>query len=110
MDAVNEFLKKNYHTRTERGPKGLVEVPMTTKRLICRDGFGISVQANEFRYCVPQENCAWPYSYVELCYPRWIDPLIFAYADDPGTTETFYPYVPIELVNKLIEKHGGINE
>lgn len=30
------------------------------------------------------------------------------YAEDPGTTETVYGYVPIKVVNKLIKKHRGI--
>ena len=37
-----------------------------------------------------------------------IDDLIEDFSDEPGTTETVYPYAPIEIVNQLIEKHGGI--
>lgn len=37
------------------------------------------------------------------------EPLIADYAVDPDDlTQTVYGYVPIEVVNKLIEKHGDI--
>ena len=43
-----------------------------------------------------------------LIRPSELDNLIDIYAEDPGTTETVYGYVPIKVVNKLIKKHGGI--
>ena len=37
------------------------------------------------------------------------EPLIADYAENPDDlTHTVYGYVPIEVVNKLIEIHGGI--
>lgn len=108
MDKINEFLKNNYNGHMAKGLYGVVEIPEVTKRIEYKDGFSISVQANEFTYCTPRKNRAWPYSEVELGFPSSIDDLIDNLAEDPGTTETVYPYVPIEIVNKLIEKHGGI--
>lgn len=105
MDKINEFLKKNYRCVYLGGR----EIQEATKRIICKDGFNISVQANEYAYCTPRKNKAWPYERVELGYPSDIDELIdLEYAECPGTTDTIYAYVPIEIVNKLIEKHGGI--
>ena len=108
MDKINEFLKKHYKGHTIKGLYGETEIAGVTKRIECNDGFSISVQANDFAYCEPRENKAWPYSKVELGYPIIIDPLIADYAEEPDTTETVYPYVPIDVVNKLIEIHGGI--
>lgn len=88
MDPVNEFLKANYREND--------------------NGFHISIQANDYTYCEPRENKAWPYTEVELGFPSELDHLIDIYAEDPGTTETVYGYVPIKVVNKLIKKHGGI--
>lgn len=100
MDKINEFLKKNYHGHKTRGLYSVGEIPEVTKRIECNDGFSISVQANNFAYCMPREDKAWPYSEV--------DDLIEIYGEEHGTTETIYPYVPIDIVNELIEKHGGI--
>ena len=57
---------------------------------------------------MPREDKAWPYSEVELDFPSEVDDLIEIYGEEHGTTETIYPYVPIDIVNELIEKHGGI--
>lgn len=48
------------------------------------------------------------YEEVELGYPSNEDELINDYAEDDDYTGTVYGYVPIEVVEKLIEKHGGI--
>lgn len=108
MDEINEFLKEHYHGQKIRGLYGVEEIPEVTKRIECNDGFSISVQANKFAYCMPRENKAWPYSEVELGFPSEVDDLIEIYGEEHGTTETVYPYVPIDIVNELIEKHGGI--
>lgn len=101
MDPVNEFLKANYR-ENDNG------IPIPTKHVLCRDGFHISIQANDYTYCEPRENKAWPYSEVELGFTSELDNLIDIYAEDPDTTETVYGYVPIKVVNKLIKKHRGI--
>ena len=108
MDKINEFLKNNYNGHMAKGLYGVVEIPEVTKRIECKDGFSISVQANDSAYCTPRRNKAWPYSNVELGYPSKLDDLIEDYSEEPGTTRTVYGYVPIEIVNQLIEKHGGI--
>ena len=108
MDKINEFLKKNYHGHKTRGLYSVGEIPEVTKRIECNDGFSISVQANDFTYCTPRENKAWPYSEEESRFPSDVDDLIEGYSAEPGITRTVYPYVPIDIVNQLIEKHGGI--
>lgn len=106
MDKVNEYLKRNSKFTTVMGRK----IPKVTKRIECNDGFSISVQANSYAYCTPREDGAWSYSEVELGFPSTFDDLIDEYAEEEGTLETVYGYVPIDIVNELIEKHGGIKE
>ena len=77
-------------------------------RLYCNDGYSISVQASEFHYCEPRCNGMQDYESVELGYPSIEDELINEYAEDEPYTETVYGYVPIEIVEELINKHGGI--
>lgn len=80
-------------------------------RIYCKDGFSISVQGGtEFHYCTPRKHCN-QYECVELGFPSAEDPLLEDYAEDPSDqTGTVYGYVPIEVVESLIEKHGGMIE
>ena len=78
-------------------------------RLFCNDGFSISVQASSFHYCRPRLDGPQDYESVELGFPSMEDELINEYAEDYSDyTGTVYGYVPIEVVERLIEKHGGI--
>lgn len=105
MDAVNEYLKR---TRSYEMVQGF-HYERPRPRIVCRDGFSVSVQAGEYLYCRPHINGADKYDSVELGFPNREEPLLMDYAEDPSEpTETVYGYVPIELVNKIIENHGGI--
>ena len=104
MDKINSYLKENSKCIIIDGRKYC----QPTKRIVCKDGFTISVQANANAYCEPRENEAWSYSEVELGFPSSLDPLIAEYAEEPDTTETVFAYVPIAVVNELIDRHGGI--
>ena len=77
--------------------------------VLCKDGFTISVQASEFHYCTPRINGAVKYETVELGFPNIEDSLIIDYAEESERpTDTVYGYVPVYIVNELVEKHGGI--
>ena len=78
--------------------------------IICEDGFSVSVQASEYHYCFPRVNNAEAYEAVELGYASELDELIEEYAEDRGTASTVFGYVPVETVNRLLEKHGGITK
>ena len=76
----------------------------------CADGFRMSVQASEYHNCAPQENEG-PYEEVEVGYPSMEEPLLTPYAEDPSRlTETVYAWVPMHVVEKVIQKHGGTVE
>lgn len=67
------------------------------------------MQASSFHYCRPRLDGVQNYESVELGFPSKEDELINDYAeDDSDYTHSVYGYVPIEIVEKLIEKHGGI--
>ena len=102
--TVKDWLKKTVRTHTLYD-----EIQENRPRLCCNDGFSISVQASEFHYCEPRRNGVQDYESVELGFPSVEDELINEYAEDcMNYTETVYGYVPIEIVEKLIKKHGGI--
>lgn len=84
FDAANEFLVR--------------------PRALCLDGFSISIQANQFIYCMPKQLLAdGDYCSLELGYASEYEELLEEYREG-----TIYPYVPMELAEKVIEKHGGI--
>lgn len=70
----------------------------------CKDGFYISIQASAFHYCTPRrslKDCE--YTHLELGFSSEHEELIEEYREG-----TIYPYVPIDVVEKVMEKHGGI--
>ena len=101
---VNEYLEE---TRKERHIAGITMLDVRP-RIECVDGFSVSVQASKYAYCRPRSNRG-PYSHVELGYPseevdEWME-----YAETSETpTDTVYGWVPVEIVDQVLEEHGGI--
>jgi hypothetical protein len=80
-----------------------------TPRIVCMDGTSLSVQASEMTYCSPRENYG-PYYKVEVGFPSRRFEELMPYIDgaDGDPTATVYGYVPIEVVENIIEQCGGI--
>jgi hypothetical protein len=79
------------------------------ERVVCADGFSISIQAGDGRYCSPRLDGVRQYSQLELGFPNRPCPFIYKYAETPEDyTETIYPYVPAKVVDAMIKGHGGI--
>lgn len=78
-------------------------------RIKCPDGFSISVQANEYAYCMPRKNNAEEYTHVECGFPSSSDisDELKSYAEDSSDYEqTVYPYVPVTIVVDELKRHG----
>ena len=96
---LKEFIEKS-----NRGRRFIIR-----PRIICNDGFTISVQGGKFHHSTPKETSN-NYLDMELAYPSEYEELIIEFANDKSNpTDTFYPYVPFHIIEKVIEKHGGIN-
>lgn len=79
------------------------------KRIVCADGFDMSVQANETSYCSPRINGADKYEEVEVGFPSMEEPLLMDYCEEPSNpTGTVYAWVPAQVITNVIAKHGGI--
>ena len=114
---INEFIKK-YRSVKEYSinPEGVMKVSRNPK-LVCKDGFTMSVQAGQSLYSSPRD-VADKYEQAEVGFPSSPEPLITKYAedwevegdDDQRLCDTVYPYVPVELIDEVIHKHGGIDE
>ncbi len=72
----------------------------------CADGFTMSVQASKSHYSEPQ-NDEGPYTSVEVGYPSEYDHLLRPYQD--GDFDV-YGYVPVHVVQMVIDARGGIVE
>ena len=94
---VNDFFKEAGATRN--------------KRVICADGFEMSVQAHQSAYCSPRIDNAEKYTSVEIGFPSEREPMLIDFADEvDNPTGTVYGYVPVQVVNTVLAKHGGIVE
>jgi len=79
------------------------------EKIVCADGFEMSVQAHDGAYCEPRANKAERYSAVEVGYPSQVEILLLEFAEDKEMpTETVYGWVPAQTVSLVIAKHGGI--
>tara|TARA_Y100000034_G_C6890709_1_gene409653 strand:- start:1534 stop:1848 length:315 start_codon:yes stop_codon:yes gene_type:complete len=79
------------------------------EKVVCEDGFTVSIQASKGNYCDPRIDDADLYTEVELGYPSQTDWLIIEYAEDKDIpTETIYGWVPVHTVYLLLTKHGGV--
>ena len=78
------------------------------KRIECKDGFSMSVQAGSTHYSEPRNNKG-PYTHVECGFPSEYEELIIAYAESRHEpTLSVYGWVPVGVVTTVIAKHGGL--
>lgn len=93
-------------------------VPTTRTRIILADGESVSVQANEYCYCQPRSNLSWvdlgvydvPYYEYEIGFPSFIADEWMEYAEESDKpTDTVYGYVHVNIVQKVLDAHGGID-
>lgn len=82
-------------------------------RIICNDGFSMSVQGSYSAYCSPRRTVDDYYS-MEIGFPSESEPTIYEFMDGEvgvtNPTDTVYGYVPCWIIDEIIVKHGGINE
>jgi hypothetical protein len=101
---LNEYLTNPLNAA--EGPWGTVRP--NRKSIICNDGLTLSVQASRFHYCCPRDDNG-PWTNVEVGFPSEKCEELMEWAETPeDPTGTVYGYVPIEVVEGLIEKHGGM--
>lgn len=98
MSIINEYVKNN-----RINPLSLFPL---VKELICADGFSMSVQASKSHYCTPRETNADYYHSMEVGYPSSEEDSLQIFKERNGSD--IYGYVPIEIIDAIIIKHGGL--
>ena len=92
-DYVNEWLDTH---------RGLPRAP----RIHCGSGLSLSVQASPHHYCTPRGSHG-PWRTVEVGFPSRRLRTLLPWRD--GNSEV-YVYVPVDKVNKIIARNGGIKQ
>ena len=78
------------------------------ERVVCEDGFTMSVQAGSMHYCTPRSSEG-PYTAVEVGFPSQRVEALMPYAETRAEpTKTVYERVPSRLVVIIIADHGGM--
>lgn len=81
-------------------------------RVFCKDGFSISIQIDNGHYCGSENGIrkfGIDWKLVEWGYPSQpIDGEKYM-SENTETTSSVGGYVPVELMEELIEGHGGID-
>lgn len=100
-DSVKDFLRETYICR--------FDCVRPRPHIICRDGFRFSVQASNGVYCTPRKNLPdGEYSACEVGMPSDVEDLLMPYAEDrTNPKKTIYGFVPVDIIDQIIQKHGG---
>jgi hypothetical protein len=81
--------------------------------LVCRDGLKLSVQASSSHYCEPKNHVG-PWKSMELGFPSRSVPELRSWREDLGDDspdeECVFGWVPVDMLLKTIEKHGGCDQ
>jgi len=102
---INEFIKK-YRVVKKIIP-GITS--SHTPHVVCKDGFKMSVQAGQSLYSTPKDVVD-SYEEMEVGFPSEEESLLVNYCEDEtNPCGTVYSFVPVNLIDKIIEKHGGID-
>lgn len=92
----------SYFCKEHQTPSILVR-----SRIFCKDGFSPSVQGSGVHSCEPREvRRDGQYKSLEVGYPSTVAPLLDPYREI--YLYDIYTYVPVGVIEELIEKHGGI--
>jgi hypothetical protein len=104
LDPAN--LKRILSSGDEPAAKAFRQV----RPITCADGLKLSVQASFSHYCTPR-NSVGPWVAVEIGFPSERVEEFMEYAENPDDpTDTVYGYVPVEVVEAVVNNRGGIVE
>ncbi len=119
MITINEYLL--FHKKVEVWSEGYTyrhNVP----HVVCADGFRMSVQASGRHYCETdewtrdEERQLWftnkdtvnSFTHVEIGKISTPEPDLDPFIEERGAEHEVYLDVPVEIVDAIIAKHGGI--
>lgn len=79
--------------------------------IVCKDGTFISAQAGENYHCYPKENLEdFEYETVEVFKNDDMLEESLMSPFESGCDDYIFDNVPVEIIDVIIEKHGGIDD
>lgn len=100
-DYVNTFIK-NTNAATL-----IMSSILVRPKFLLKDGISLSIQASSAHYSSLDSFEQDKYETVEVGFPSEPIPELLPYAEDSGApTDSVYAYVPVDLLNNIIEAHG----
>ena len=111
LTAIFDWANKFHKAFRQLHHKGLeIETIRVFRNLTCRDGFNFSLQAGPSHYSEPKA-VANEYEAWEIGFPSASEPLWLEWQEQGNEpTESVYGWVPNDVVNAVIQRHGGIDE
>ena len=76
---------------------------------ICADGYRVSIEGRSEPVvrCWPHEDAA-EYTHVMVFSPSCEDEELTPYHCEPRWQGKYYDFVPVKVMDKVLEKHGGV--
>ena len=124
MSILNEYfkqfypkdlLRENFEFRNMLGGmwayRGPEKASNIFPRIECADGLNFSAQGHCGAYSAPRDDFADSYDSVEIGFPSERVEEFMPYIDggpDSDPLESVYGWVPTEIVEAVIAKHGGL--
>lgn len=115
-EAVKKMIPKDHITLSDylKLSQGEDNIPRPLVR--CNDGFSLYISAGQNARSEPDVELSdtTRYEEVEVSYPSEADPVLKKFADEylyltGDLTDSVFPYMPVELVEEMLESHGGID-
>ena len=100
-------IQKHWRKHAKPHKSGYCVVP----EIRCKDGFAMSVQASATHYCIPRDLLkTGKYAAWEVGFPTKRVAALMPFRERaPGKpTESVYSCVPTDVIDTIIEKHGGL--
>lgn len=124
QDIVNGYFRRfyppdwqtaNYEFSTMLGGMHMYlgKVANVFPRMECADGLTLSVQGHFGTYSDPRDDFAEHYSTVEVGFPSERIEDLMPYIDgdhESDPLQSVYGYVPIAVIEKIINAHGGLKD
>lgn len=105
---LNAYLLDPDNLRPEWPEHLLAEGYRQVRPITCASGLTFSAQASVSHYCTPRDGVG-PWVAVEVGYPSERVEEFMEYAENPDDpTDTVYGWVPVEVVEAVVDSHGGI--
>lgn len=112
MSIFQKIIVNMMHNRTYNDKMSYNNTYFFCPRIVCNDGFSISLQMNHSHYCFSENGyrtLGHTMETIEFGYPNQDEELLKEYAECPELLTKTVGQLPIDVAQQIIDKHGGID-